>query len=128
MLGTKNRYARGLGSLLSLFIQIITSVSLGHSRETSLQLLCIFREDTVVILAFNHVDSVLYFLALALPFVLSHLLLRIEEFFVGLTIATSQAIPQSSVLAVVVVEVAGTKLEACPQSQSYCKWSKSTYR
>lgn len=124
MLDTKNPYARGLGSVLSHFIQTITFVSLGYSRETSLQLLRVFREDTVVIFAFNDVHCIFYLFALALPFVLAHLLLRIEEFFVGLAIAAPQAVPKSRVLAVVVVEVAGTRLETWPRSRSYRKCQK----
>lgn len=58
-----------------------------------------------VILAFDLLDDALHLFGLLVPLGLRHLKLLAEELVVGLAVRTSQAVPESSVLAVVVVEV-----------------------
>ena len=58
-----------------------------------------------VILALNLLNCVLHLNSLPFPLLLAELLLTSEEFLIGLPVAAAKTVPQSSELAVVVVEV-----------------------
>lgn len=58
-----------------------------------------------VIISLHSLQNGFHLLGLAFPFLITHLGLPSEELLIGFAVATTQTIPQSSELAVVVVEV-----------------------
>jgi len=57
------------------------------------------------IISFNLFHNLFHLLDLLLPLILAHLSFPVEKFHVGLAVRAKEAIPESGVLAIVVVEV-----------------------
>jgi len=57
------------------------------------------------VISFNFLHNLFHLFDLLLPLVLAHLSFFVEEFHVGLAVGAKKAIPESGVLAVVVIEV-----------------------
>jgi hypothetical protein len=60
---------------------------------------------SAVIRTLNFLDDRLHLLDLTAPFFLAHLEVLLEQLVIGLAIAATKAVPEGSVLTVVVVEV-----------------------
>lgn len=66
-----------------------------------------------IIIALNSLQDVLHLLCLLLPLLLTHLSLALEKLLVGLAVASTHAVPERRVLAVVVVKVEMVHGVAC---------------
>lgn len=74
--------------------------------------LCI-SDVRAVVLALDLLDENFHLLGLALPLLLGHLLLALEELLVGLAVAPAEPVPQRGVLTIVVIEVQMVHGVAC---------------